>query len=60
MTTYFANNDLAESIVLEVKDFAKRDAAGPRSTAEIEVCWGDIIPFTVIVPKPLMAKDAGL
>jgi hypothetical protein len=58
--TYLADNDLDKVFALEVKNYTKRDAAGPQTTAEIEVHGDGFIPFTVAVPVSAMTPGAGL
>lgn len=56
---YIAKHELADLIVLEVGDFAKRGGAGATSTAEIEVQWGEHVPFTVVVPTAFLSPGGG-
>ncbi|KAH7108606.1 hypothetical protein B0J13DRAFT_490265 [Dactylonectria estremocensis] len=56
IATYLAKNDITNQVVLEVKDFAKRDAKGFEPTAEIEIQWGKTEAFTVVLPISARAE----
>ncbi|KAK7394033.1 hypothetical protein QQX98_013182 [Neonectria punicea] len=56
IVTYLAENDITNQVVLEVKDFTKRDAKGFEPTAEIEIQWGKKESFTVVLPISARAE----
>ena len=56
IATYLDENDIANQVVLEVKDFAKRDAKDFEPTAEIEIQWGKTEAFTVVLPISTRAE----
>jgi len=51
---YLAKHDLTNVIAMQVGDFAKRDGADPKSTAEVEINWGQDLRFTVVVPTSIL------
>ncbi|KAK6860967.1 hypothetical protein PG995_004603 [Apiospora arundinis] len=56
IATYLAENDITNKVVLEVKDFAKRDEKGFEPTAEIEIQWGKTEAVTIVLPISARAK----
>lgn len=56
IATYLAENGIANQVVLEVKDFAKRHAKCFEPTAEIEIQWGKTETITVVLPISARAE----
>ncbi|KIY52328.1 hypothetical protein FISHEDRAFT_35476, partial [Fistulina hepatica ATCC 64428] len=54
--SFLVKHDLTNIIALEVGNFAKSDGVEPEPTAEIEVQWGQDIPFTVVVPTSVLKQ----
>ena len=46
-------------MVLKVKDFTKSDAKGFKPTVEIEIQWGEIEAFTVVLPVSARSSIRG-
>ncbi|KAK7398245.1 hypothetical protein QQX98_012380 [Neonectria punicea] len=56
IATYLAENNITNQVVLKVKDFAKPIAKDFEPTAKIEIQWGKIEAFTVVLPVSARAK----
>ena len=51
---YLTKHDLTNVIAMQVGDFAKRDGVDPKSTAEVEIHWGQDLRFTVVMPTSVL------
>ncbi|KAG6863311.1 hypothetical protein C0991_006798 [Blastosporella zonata] len=54
--TYLVKHNLTNVIALQVGNFSKSDGVEPEPTAEIEVQWGQDMPFTVVVPTSVLKQ----